>query len=119
MGPLALTRLSPQHMPSVLLLASCSAFSPSAGKPNIQLLIPGPGSAELVLRANVMLCSQADMPLIYANEAFARITGYSVAESLGKNCRFLQVCLSALLLYFLYSRGSLLCCRPWLTKDQN
>ena len=37
------------------------------------------------------LCSQADMPLIYANEAFARITGYSVAESLGKNCRFLQV----------------------------
>ncbi len=36
-------------------------------------------------------CSQPDMPLIYANEAFARITGYSVAESLGKNCRFLQV----------------------------
>jgi len=31
------------------------------------------------------------MPLIYANEAFARISGYSVAESLGKNCRFLQV----------------------------
>ena len=37
-------------------------------------------------------CSHRDMPLIYANEAFARITGYSVAESLGKNCRFLQVC---------------------------
>ncbi len=36
-------------------------------------------------------CSQPDMPLIYANEAFARITGYSVSESLGKNCRFLQV----------------------------
>jgi PAS domain-containing protein len=35
--------------------------------------------------------SQPDMPLIYANEAFARITGYTVAESLGKNCRFLQV----------------------------
>jgi PAS domain-containing protein len=35
-------------------------------------------------------CSLPDMPLIYANEAFARITGYSVAESLGKNCRFLQ-----------------------------
>ena len=37
-------------------------------------------------------CSLPDMPLIYANEAFARITGYSVAEALGKNCRFLQVC---------------------------
>ena len=36
-------------------------------------------------------CSRKDMPLIYANEAFARITGYSVSESLGKNCRFLQV----------------------------
>ena len=36
-------------------------------------------------------CSQPGMPLIYANESFARITGYSVAESLGKNCRFLQV----------------------------
>jgi PAS domain-containing protein len=36
-------------------------------------------------------CSRPDMPLIYANEAFARITGYSVSESLGKNCRFLQV----------------------------
>ena len=35
-------------------------------------------------------CSLPDMPLIYANEAFARITGYSVAEALGKNCRFLQ-----------------------------
>ena len=31
------------------------------------------------------------MPLIYANEAFTRITGYSLDETLGKNCRFLQV----------------------------
>ncbi|GAX73158.1 hypothetical protein CEUSTIGMA_g611.t1 [Chlamydomonas eustigma] len=35
-------------------------------------------------------CSMPDMPLIYANEAFAKITGYSVSETLGKNCRFLQ-----------------------------
>jgi len=34
--------------------------------------------------------SLPDMPLIYANRAFARITGYSVADTLGKNCRFLQ-----------------------------
>jgi PAS domain S-box-containing protein len=31
-----------------------------------------------------------DSPLIYVNRAFARITGYSVAETIGKNCRFLQ-----------------------------
>lgn len=37
-------------------------------------------------------CSHPEMPLIYANEAFTRITGYSLDETLGKNCRFLQVC---------------------------
>jgi len=31
-----------------------------------------------------------DMPLIYVNPAFERITGYAAAEVLGKNCRFLQ-----------------------------
>ena len=36
-------------------------------------------------------CSHPEMPLIYANEAFTRITGYSLDETLGKNCRFLQV----------------------------
>ncbi len=33
---------------------------------------------------------QPDMPLIYANEGFTSVTGYSVRETLGKNCRFLQ-----------------------------
>lgn len=33
---------------------------------------------------------QPDNPLIYANEAFEEITGYSQAEVLGRNCRFLQ-----------------------------
>jgi PAS domain S-box-containing protein len=33
---------------------------------------------------------QPDMPLIFINPAFEQITGYSVAETLGKNCRFLQ-----------------------------
>ncbi len=31
-----------------------------------------------------------DAPLIYANPAFERITGYSQSEILGTNCRFLQ-----------------------------
>lgn len=34
--------------------------------------------------------SKKDMPLIYVNEGFERMTGYSRDEVLGKNCRFLQ-----------------------------
>ncbi len=31
-----------------------------------------------------------DNPIVYANPAFQRITGYSAGEVLGRNCRFLQ-----------------------------
>ncbi len=31
-----------------------------------------------------------DEPLILANEAFYRMTGYAAAEALGQNCRFMQ-----------------------------
>lgn len=32
---------------------------------------------------------QPDNPIVAANDAFARLTGYSAAETLGRNCRFL------------------------------
>ena len=35
-------------------------------------------------------CSKHDMPLIYVNNAFTEMTGYSYDEVVGKNCRFLQ-----------------------------
>ncbi|WAK00519.1 PAS domain-containing protein [Methylobacter sp. YRD-M1] len=31
-----------------------------------------------------------DAPIVYANKAFERLTGYSRAEIIGRNCRFLQ-----------------------------
>lgn len=34
--------------------------------------------------------AKPDMPLIYVNPAFERITGYSRDEIIGRNCRFLQ-----------------------------
>jgi PAS domain S-box-containing protein len=34
--------------------------------------------------------TQPDDPLIWVNPAFERVTGYSAAEALGHNCRFLQ-----------------------------
>jgi len=33
---------------------------------------------------------QEDNPIVYANEAFEMITGYSAEEIIGRNCRFLQ-----------------------------
>jgi PAS domain S-box-containing protein len=33
---------------------------------------------------------QPDNPLVWVNPAFSRVTGYSLDESVGRNCRFLQ-----------------------------
>ncbi|KAI1434754.1 PAS domain-containing protein [Xylaria sp. CBS 124048] len=33
---------------------------------------------------------QPDHPIIYANEPFVQLTGYTLREMLGKNCRFMQ-----------------------------
>src|SRR5262249_4261496 len=34
--------------------------------------------------------TRPDNPIVYASPGFERLTGYSVAEAMGKNCRFLQ-----------------------------
>ncbi|MCB1887098.1 MAG: PAS domain S-box protein [Rhodocyclaceae bacterium] len=34
--------------------------------------------------------TEPGQPIVYANDAFTRITGYEVAEVIGTNCRFLQ-----------------------------
>ena len=31
-----------------------------------------------------------DNPIVYANAAFARLTGYTIEATIGRNCRFLQ-----------------------------
>ncbi|MCJ1295113.1 blue light receptor [Xylographa carneopallida] len=40
----------------------------------------------------LLLCdaTKPDMPIVYCSEAFERLTGYTAAEILGLNCRFLQ-----------------------------
>ncbi len=35
-------------------------------------------------------CRLPDLPLVYANPAFLRMTGYALDEVVGRNCRFLQ-----------------------------
>ncbi|MBA2442754.1 MAG: PAS domain S-box protein [Rubrobacter sp.] len=40
----------------------------------------------------IIICDAGskDLPIVYANESFERITGYTAGEALGRNCRFLQ-----------------------------
>lgn len=40
----------------------------------------------------LILCDlqQPDCPIVYANDAFTELTGYTLPEILGRNCRFLQ-----------------------------
>ncbi|MDQ7249114.1 PAS domain-containing sensor histidine kinase [Dongia sedimenti] len=42
--------------------------------------------------SGVVICdaTQADQPIVFTNAAFTRITGYTAAEAMGRNCRFLQ-----------------------------
>jgi len=44
------------------------------------------------LNAGVVISDarQPDMPIVYVNPMFERISGYSLAEMLGRNCRFMQ-----------------------------
>ncbi len=43
-------------------------------------------------RMAICLCDpkQPDLPIVFANRAFRRLTGYSEEEIVGRNCRFLQ-----------------------------
>ncbi|MEO0463286.1 MAG: PAS domain-containing protein [Pseudomonadota bacterium] len=43
-------------------------------------------------RMAITLCDphQPDLPIVFANRAFRRLTGYSEEETVGRNCRFLQ-----------------------------
>lgn len=34
--------------------------------------------------------SQPDLPIVYCSEGFEKLTGYTQAEIMGQNCRFLQ-----------------------------
>ncbi|KAK3381394.1 putative vivid protein [Podospora didyma] len=56
-------------------------------RPNPQVEL-GPIDASCAL----IMCDlrQPDQPIVYASPSFLYLTGYTLAEVLGKNCRFLQ-----------------------------
>ena len=72
-----------------------------ARRPGVEGVVelpPQPSRLELLSRAvsaaaNGIVIADLrapDLPLIYANAGFERLTGYAVEEILGRNCRFLQ-----------------------------
>ena len=69
--------------------------SPTANKPQPTLPTPLQGvlsAAVLATPTGIVICDPKlpDCPIIYANAAFYRITGYTEEEVIGRNCRFLQ-----------------------------
>lgn len=79
-------------MPSLLSLQRMAnepvPLSSAGGAPPPALLERALGAAgEGIVIADARL---PDMPLIYVNPAFEAVTGFSRAEALGHNCRFLQ-----------------------------
>jgi PAS domain S-box-containing protein len=61
-----------------------------ASNPNISLEVLF-NAVEIAASGIVIAdCALPDMPLVYVNEAFTKITGYEREDIIGKNCRFLQ-----------------------------
>ncbi|KHO01717.1 cellulose signaling associated protein ENVOY [Metarhizium album ARSEF 1941] len=56
-------------------------------RPNPQVDI---GTVDVGVALVVCDLEQPDNPIVYASDAFCELTGYSQAEVLGQNCRFLQ-----------------------------
>lgn len=68
-GPAADIPFSPDGLPAVLLRAVAAS-----------------GAVQGITIAS----NTDDLPLVYANSSFQRLTGYVPSEILGRNCRFLQ-----------------------------
>ncbi|MCZ2839546.1 diguanylate cyclase domain-containing protein [Modestobacter sp. VKM Ac-2985] len=82
--------------PAITGTAPLPRPAPAAGDPVLR--VTEAELPDLMLRAvsvasNGIVIADArrpDQPLVYANAAFLRLTGYREAEVLGRNCRFLQ-----------------------------
>lgn len=71
------------------MLSGSGADTPisSAGLPAVlRRAVAASGAAQGITIAS----SVDDLPLVYANSSFLRMTGYAPDDVLGRNCRFLQ-----------------------------
>ena len=73
------------------LVVQVDDFSDSARKQSESLIRLQAGALNNSINGIAISdATQPDFPLVYVNPAFEKITGYSSAESIGRNCRFLQ-----------------------------
>ena len=59
-------------------------------RPEEQLVLREEALAVTAEGVTISDASLPDNPIIYANRGFERLTGYSVEDVVGRNCRFLQ-----------------------------
>ncbi|KAK4056785.1 hypothetical protein OIO90_002034 [Microbotryomycetes sp. JL221] len=64
-----------------------SILAKVASRPNAQLSL---GPIDLSCSFVVVDAKKWDQPIVFASDTFSRLTGYSNAEIIGRNCRFLQ-----------------------------
>ncbi|KND90653.1 White collar 1 protein [Tolypocladium ophioglossoides CBS 100239] len=57
------------------------------GRPNPQIEL---GAVDCSVALTLCDLNLPDQPIVYASDSFCELTGYSKAEVLGRNCRFLQ-----------------------------
>jgi two-component system, OmpR family, phosphate regulon sensor histidine kinase PhoR len=65
-------------------------FTPHTQDPQFQLQLLQRAMGASCSGIIITDCSQPDEPIIYCNEAFEQLSGYSQSEIIGRNCRFLQ-----------------------------
>lgn len=93
-----------KNLLNITLLEHILRYALAHGRSEAALREAANRSRELALKSNLLAVAvsnladgvvitdacQPDNPIIFANSAFCALTGYSEAETLGRNCRFLQ-----------------------------